>query len=139
MAGQIGNRNATTHGMRGFLAIGTLPKGAAYIRRCIGALRAACEERVLAVKGELSLVDAATCQSVARHEGRVLLATRWLRERADVMSDTERVAYLREISNGTDARDRALRSLGLDLPATDPWSVLNVQPTDDSASDEASE
>jgi len=33
MPGTKGNRNATKHGVHGYLAVGTLPKGASYIRR----------------------------------------------------------------------------------------------------------
>ncbi len=133
MPAPTGNRNRTTHGRRGFLALGTLPKGAAYIRRCIGQLRAECEAAVIEAKGQLNLTDAATCQSVARHEGRALLAVRWLRQRGSEMSDSERLGYLRELGNATDARDRAIRSLRLDVAATDPWTAL----TDVTAPDDA--
>jgi hypothetical protein len=127
MPGTKGNRNATRNGRYGWLALGSLPKGASYVRRCIGKLRRELEIAVQAKEGELGLYQAGLCQSVARHEGRVLLCVRWLRDRGERMSDMERLAYLREIGSATDSRDRCLRALGLDKPA-DPFAGLYSQP-----------
>ena len=123
MPGTRGNRNATRNGKYGWLAIGSLPVGASYVRRCVGKLRRELEIAVQSQDGELGAYKAGLCQSAARHEGRALLAVRWLRERGDRMNDMERLAYLKEIGAATDARDRCLRALGLDKPA-DPFAGL---------------
>ena len=113
MGGPLNNRNAETHGIHSWLIIGKLPKGASYVRRVINRMKTELQAAVVEVKGELTVPDAALCQSAARHEGVVLLATRWLRERGNDMSDSDRLAYMRQISTGTDARDRAVKALGL--------------------------
>ena len=123
MPGKPGNRNATRNGRYGWLAIGSLPVGASYIRRCVGKLRRELEIAVQSQAGQLGPYKAGLCQSAARHEGRALLAVRWLRERGQKMSDLERLAYLKEIGAATDARDRCLRALGLDKPV-DPFAGL---------------
>ena len=113
MGGPLNNRNAETHGIHSWLIIGKLPKGASYVRRVINRMKTELQAAVVEVKGELTVPDAALCQSAARHEGVVLLATRWLRERGNDMSDSDRLAYMRQISTGTDNRDRAIKALGL--------------------------
>ena len=140
MSAPKGNRNRTTHGVHGYLAIGSLPKGASYIRRSLGQFRLALENSVQDKEGEICLYNAALIQSSVRHEARAQLLTRWLRKpgkdsdaKQPGLSFTERLAVLREIGSATDARDKCLQRLGLDQrQQTDIWSVLE-------ASDEPSE
>jgi hypothetical protein len=79
-SGPPGNRNAMTHGVRSFLALGRAPRGAEYIFRLLGKFRRQLEATVAEVHGEVSLVHATAIHSALRHEGRALLLTRWLRE-----------------------------------------------------------
>jgi len=111
------NRNATKSGLYGYLAIGSLPKGASYIRRLMGEFERGLRAAVLAKSGELTLYAAAVCQTATRHEARAMLLQRWLRK-ADAAGDKvplmDRVAIMREIGAASDSRDRCLRALGLE-------------------------
>lgn len=131
MPGTLGNRNAVTHGIYSFLAMGSLPKGASYIRRQLSRLEDALRDAVLDKHGEISLLRAALVQTACRHEGRALLLSRWLRDRAGQMSDHDRMVYLREIGNASDARDRALKALGLDNNGRDVIDALYCGPAQD--------
>ena len=53
MPGTKGNRNAMTHGKYGYLALGTLPKGASYIRRQLGEFRGVLESIIRERDGEV--------------------------------------------------------------------------------------
>ena len=108
-----GNRASLKHGTYGFLAIGSLPKGASYIRRMTGEFQRSLERCVCEQYGEVSVIHAMLCQSAARHEGIAQLSQRWLRDRVEAMSDADRLAYLRQIGTASDARDRCVKSLGL--------------------------
>ena len=134
MAAPKGNRNRTTHGKHGYLATGSLPKGASYIRRSLGQFRLALENSVQDKEGEICLYNAALIQSSIRHEARAQLLTRWLRKpgkgsdaKQPGLSFMERLAVLREIGSASDARDKCLQRLGLDQSRrTDIWSVLEA-------------
>ncbi len=108
-----GNRVNVTHGVYGFLATGSLPRKATYIRRQLGELRNAIEAAVLEKFGELTLYRAALVQTAIRHEGRACLLQRWLRLNGK-LTHAEKLATLKEIGAASDARDRALKALGLD-------------------------
>jgi hypothetical protein len=114
--GSCGNQNATRHGVFGYLAVGTLPKGASWIRRLVGQFRRETERAVMANEGELSLYHAALVQSAARHEARALLLSRWLKQEAAAKL-ADRVAVLKEIGAATNSRDHSLRQLGLNKTA----------------------
>lgn len=121
-----GNRNRMTHGQAGWLATGSLPKGASYVRRLIGRMRSVLERAVLDSFGEVGPTEAALIQSACRHEGRALLAQRWLREGTD-LPVKDRLAMLQVIGNATDSRDRAIEKLKLTpLSQRDPWAALTV-------------
>ncbi len=126
------NRNRTTHGVRGWLAIGSYPKRASYVRRIVGRMRAELEAEVLDVHGRLGKYQAAIIQSAARHEGVCLLWTRWLKDEAPNMSVSERLAVTARIEAATDARDRCLEKLGIsELPdERDPWATID-EPRED--------
>ena len=109
---KLGNQNATRHGMRG----GKLPKGCQYIEGRVNALRRQVEEEVLAVKGEINLIDAAMINSVLKWERHGLLAQHWLRHEAAKLSPSDRLRFSEAIAKASDSRDRAIRALGLDTP-----------------------
>lgn len=113
-----GQKPNLRHGMLSFLAVGSLPKGASYVTKSMRRFRAALDAAVVAAHGELSLAHAAVAQTAVRHEVVSLLAQRWLRLRFDSLSDADRLAYARQIAASSDARDKAIRSLGLNRADT---------------------
>lgn len=104
------NRNATRHGLRA----ASLPKGASYIARATSELRRAVEDAVLSRKGEISVVDAATVQTVMRFERHAMLCQRWLRMHFEDMNHDQRLRYSAEVARASASRDAALRSLGIE-------------------------
>ena len=121
-----GNSNRTTHGIRGYLARGRMPKGAEYdgvqLRKFEGSLNGA----VLENDGEISLYKAALIQTTLRHEGRAHLLNRWLvAEKA--LTVAERVKISEAIGNASDSRDKCLKLLGLDTTRTaNPWAAVDA-------------
>lgn len=114
MAAPIANMNAVRHG----LSSGKLPQGAAYIARLTHELRRSIEDAVIALKGEVSLIDAATIQTAMRWERHALLAQRWLRHEAKQLDPQTRLAFSRDVARASESRDRALKALGLDRTTT---------------------
>lgn len=108
------NRAAITHGVRAFLATGSLPRGASYIRRNLNQFQDALEAAVIDRKGEVSLYSSCLIQSAIRHEGRASLMQRWLRVNEGELTINMQIHVLKEIGAATDARDKCLKSLGLD-------------------------
>lgn len=119
MPAPIANQNALQHG----LTAGSLPPGCSYITNRTKAFRSALQAAVLAVKGEVSIVDAASINTATRAERLALLAGRWLRLSAHEMTHDQRLAYAREVVKASEQRDRALRALNLDA-ADDPMAEL---------------
>ena len=129
MPGTQGNRNRTTHGTRGFLSLGSLPKGASYIRRLMGLLRSELETAVQNTFGQITLEQAALIQSACRHEGVALLWQRWLRQRMAQLKASTLLQITKQISSSTDLRDRAIRALKIDRQGQqDAASVLYATP-----------
>lgn len=138
--GKIGNVNALKHGVRSYLAIGKLPKGASYIRRNLGQFRRTAEKCVMDVFGEISLHKGALIQSACRHEARAQLLTRWLRDHDPTLEELR--VTLAEIGRATDSRDRCIAALGLaqqrrsellaflDVPTADSPENAPASPTD---------
>lgn len=121
-----GNRNRTLHGIRGWLSIGSYPKGAAYVRRITGVMRSQIENAILDTHGEITPFAAALIQSACRHEGKALLVQRYMRQCPDA-TIAEKLSMLAAIGNATDARDKCLEKMGLDRTPTkaNPWSALD--------------
>jgi len=118
-----GNRNAMRHGLRG----SKLPKGCEYIENRVNALRRQVEEAVLALKGEINIVDAAAINSILKWERHGLLAAHWLRREAENLSASERLKFSEAIAKASDNRDRNIRALGLDQEH-DPFAGLYGDP-----------
>ena len=108
-----GNRNAVRSGVHSFLALGRLPKGASYVGRQLNELRRALRAAVEQAHGSVTLSRACAIQSVCRHEGRAVLLGRWLRE-AGGSPLADRLAILHEQAMAVEARDKALRRLGIE-------------------------
>jgi hypothetical protein len=108
-----GNQNSTRHGMKG----SKLPPGCGFIENRVNALRRQVEDAVLAVKGVISLLDAATINSILKHERHGLLAAHWLRKEASSLSAGDRLRFSAEVCKASDNRDKNIRALGLDRDA----------------------
>lgn len=84
-------------------------------------------------EGEITLSNAATIQTIIRHEARAQLLGRWLR-----LCEPElplRMQRLADISKATTARDKAIGTLKLDragdgIPG---WPALPELPDDDNS------
>jgi len=109
------NGNALRHGMRG----GKLPEGCQYIEGRVNSLRRQIETALVAVKGEIGIVDAAAINSVLKWERHGLLAAHWLRHEAAKLSASDRLKFSEAIAKASDNRDRNIRSLGLDRDTAD--------------------
>jgi hypothetical protein len=106
--GQPANTNAIRHGLRA----SRLPKGCAWIDSQVEALRRDLLEAVQQ-RGPVTLFQSAVIQSLCRHEQRVLLSYRWLRQGGDEMSVRDKSALLDAVSRATVLRDACLRELGI--------------------------
>ena len=104
------NRNALRHGLKG----GNLPKDAKYIQHRLNGFRRQLEDHVLELRGEVSIVEAATIQTILRWERHASLALRWLNKSADSLTAMERLHFSREIARASTERDKSLRELKLD-------------------------
>lgn len=113
MPGTQGNQNAATHGVYGFLTTGRMPKSASYVKRQLGVFRRSLEQITTAKYGEITLSKAALISSAIRHEGRFQLLARWLSKVDEASPLKDRLELLRAMGDATEARDRALRSLGI--------------------------
>lgn len=122
-----GNRNAIRHG----LTCGRLPKGCSAIEKAMLQFRRAVEDQVAELRGgNISLYDAALINSAMRHERHAMLSQRWLwKASADELTVTDRIRFSSEIGKASDARDKALKLLGLDVqPDRDPFAFLDSAP-----------
>ena len=111
-----GSANNLRHGMKG----SKLPSGCKYIEYRVNNLRRQCEDALMQVKGEINIVDAAAINSVLKWERHGLLAAHWLRHEINKLSATDRLKFSEAIAKASDNRDKAIRSLGLDVK-TQPW------------------
>ena len=108
-----GNRNGRgnlRHGLRG----GSLPKEAKYIENRLNGFRRTLEDAVLALRGAISITDAACIQSVLRWERHACLAQRWLTKEYKTLKPADRLTFSREIARASGERDKALKMLDLD-------------------------
>lgn len=108
-----GNRNALRSGVHTFTT-GKYPRGASYIARTLRLFQNICRHLVIESQGHLNIIMEAAISSAATHEGRRLLMSRWLRLEGDSLPVLDRATLLDRIGAAADARDRALRTLGLD-------------------------
>ncbi len=132
------NRNAIRHGLK----TGTLPKGAFYIRKITDELRRQLEDHVMAARGAVSMIEAATIQTAVRWERHAMLAQRWLNREVDSMTMEQRLAFSREIARASAERDRCLRALDLDSDSQndlfDSLRIIDAKSgTSESAADDA--
>ncbi|HEY4259360.1 MAG TPA: hypothetical protein VGM98_04345 [Schlesneria sp.] len=120
-----GNVNNMRHGLKA----GKLPPGCQYIEVRMNLFRRELESAVIAVKGEINLIDAANIQTAMKWERHGALAQRWLTKEADTLKPVERLTFSREIARASTERDRALTALGLDRnQVRDQWAALDAIP-----------
>lgn len=118
------NGNRITHG-RHSLRLGALPKGCNHIRRSIASLRRQLEAAILADRGEIDLPSAAILQTACRFERHAQLASKWLRDHAETLEPSDKLAISRDIAKASESRDKAIAALGLKPAAKgDPWAEL---------------
>lgn len=111
------------------LTIGAkLPAGAGYVARTTGQFRTALESAVVAAKGEITLIDAASIQSAVRWERHALLCQRWLVKEAAELSAGDRLAFSREIARASSERDKCLDRLGIDRNEQSIFDALYATP-----------
>ena len=115
----IGNRNGMRHG----LTAGKLPLSCKYLENQINRLRRDLEDRVMTLKGEVSILDAANIQTVCKWERHGGLALRWLRIEAENLKPSDRLNFSREIAKASSERDKAIACLGLDAKPQSPWAL----------------
>ena len=124
----LGNANNLRHGLKA----GKLPPGCQYIEIRMNLFRRELESAVIAVKGEISLVDAANIQTAMKWERHGALALRWLTKEADKLKPVERLTFSREVARASTERDKALSALALNRDVVkDAWSVLDATPNEE--------
>lgn len=127
-----GNRNRMTHGIRGFLVNGSLPKGASYIKRQANAYRDALDASVAEHHGHVSIYHAGLVQACVIHFTRALLLLRYLRKLGPETSEnlSERLTILRDLSAAVGARDKSAKELGIDhIVRQDVWALAAIDTT----------
>lgn len=132
------NRNRMVHGLRADrngTGLGSLPRGASYIRREAGKFQRAIENDVRDAHGCLSTYQSGRCQTAAVNRALAALALRWLRREAgdegnaDQMPLADRLGLVQAVSRLLEASDKSLKDLGLDAKRqSDPWAVLDAEP-----------
>ena len=108
------NRNGLRHGLKA----GKLPLNCKYIESQINSLRRQLEDALMEARGEVSLTDAATIQTVCKWERHGALALRWLRLEQENLKPVERLTFSREIARASAERDKSIACLDLDKRET---------------------
>lgn len=117
-----GNRNRVTHGLRRTFTTGRLPRGSSYIGGTLQALRREIETALLARDGAIGIGAAAATQTACRHERTAQLAQKWLAENPEMPLELK-LKFANQVAVSSEARDRALKALGLDPRPADRRSV----------------
>lgn len=134
--GQPGNSNRLRHGLKARFPLGVLPKGFARIERNVGAFRRGLEEQVLAIHGEIDLINAAVINTACRWERHSQMCLRWLKVGCEAVAESERLSadqrlnFSRDIARASAERDKCLKSLGLSVTILrDLWDTLDATAT----------
>ena len=114
-----GNAHAWVHGLhskidRHGLILGDLPKPVKQVALYGSKLRKSLEQIVMTHKGTLSLMDQAYITSACRWERIAQLSNRWMGEKYDELSVTERLQLAKAVGDASNNRDKALEKLQLD-------------------------
>ncbi len=109
-----GKRGNSRGNLRHGLKSGQMPKGAKYLEHRLNKFRRYLEDSVLALRGEVTLTDAAHIQSCIRWERHSLLSQRWLTKQYDELKPLERIRFSEEVAKASDKRDKSITALRLD-------------------------
>jgi hypothetical protein len=135
-----GNMNHVTTGLYALAVSGRIPlqvKGGHNIRRAVRRMRKELIAEIQAVHGrEASLYEHALIHSATRHEARARLLEALLAGDAAPVLVGERLAVLKEIGAATDSRDKAIKSLGINIAGRErkPWELIHSVPVAQPAS-----
>ena|ERR1700722_19050179 len=125
-----GNRLAMLHGLYSCLAIGSLPKGAGGIRRCLGRFRMLLAEVVRAKSvgrpPKEALRKEALAASAVEHERLRRLAMWYVARKGESLTADQFTNFLATASRETDARDRNVAALCGDDAGHDLASLLGL-------------
>ncbi len=123
-----GNVNRMLHGLRSALTIGGVPKWMPGVRGAVNRFRRGLEDAVCELHGHVGASHAVVINGATRAELRYLYAARAFRDRGKDASLADQQALWATMAAACDARDKAIRRLGLDTDgeAVDPWAL----PTD---------
>ena len=114
----VGNSNALRHGLKA----GKLPKDAKHIEYQTNDLRRTLEAAVMAVRGEVTIPDAAAIQTAMKWERHGALCLRWLRIEEDKLKPEQKMNFSREIARASAERDKAIAALKLNVSPLNPWN-----------------
>ncbi|MBI2807929.1 MAG: hypothetical protein HYX68_23340 [Planctomycetes bacterium] len=131
MGAPIGNVNASKNGTRidrRRLTIGELPRELLSARREARAYRRDLESATLAAIGEISVMGAHVIDTACAATIHASVCRWLLRFRLDVMTPADILACSRELVKAKQARDAAVRQLGLDAPPPAPWVMIDATP-----------
>ena len=107
-----GSINAIRHG----LVAGKLPASLEWVEKKTNAFRRGLERQVLDLKGEISVSDACSINSACKWERHGMLALNWLRELQQTdAAISERLRFSEAAAKASDARDRNIAALRLDV------------------------
>jgi hypothetical protein len=112
--GRSGVPRDTRNNLRHGLQSSKLPTGCKHVENSVNRLRRRLEDAVLALKGDISITDAAYINTVLKHERHGQLASTWLRRQYEELSALERLKFSEAIAKSSDCRDKAIRALRLD-------------------------
>ena len=120
MPGKAGNTNAITHGVNSYLATGKLPVGCSNIEMKTNKLKANLIAAVQECHGQVAVHHELLVHTAVRNEVAALLIQKWLADAESpgfngrLLTPDQRLAHLKAICSASDARDRAVKALGLD-------------------------
>lgn len=119
-----GSANRIRHGLR----CSMLPKDCKYIEYRLNKFRRTLEAQVLALRGDLTVNDAANIQTALRWERHSELAARWLRIKQKELKPEQLMLFSREIAKASAERDKSLANLRLGKEGTPlPWLTVEAK------------
>lgn len=102
------------HGVSKLLKSGLLPVGMEHIARESGRLKRALEEAVLTLRSNITLYEVALIKSAALHEATIRMLGHYLRNESGITLD-QRLAILRDVRSATNARDKSIEQLNINI------------------------
>lgn len=119
-----GNLNSAKSGsaLSKRLTVGELPAKMIAVKREGRAYRREIEDEVLSKKGEITLSDAHHIDTASAATITAGIARWLLRNRIDKMTTTEILNCSASITKAKQARDSAIKALGLDAAPPAPWA-----------------